>query len=156
EIKIAGTPVASGSIAPGQKVTPTFNTMGGPVEVTASDRVIASQRIVWGPSFEEVPGYPNEAMASAYHWTWYDQAEGPGVTNWVLIANPGTTAVNATVKIAGTPRWSGAIPAGGRVTPTFPGVMGGPVEVSATGQVMSSQRVIWNGYFNEVLGTVLN
>ena len=60
------------------------------------------------------------------------------------------------------------IPAEGRDTPAFPGEMGGPVEVrsysddqcnvpSAPGNgIMASQRVLWNGYFNEVLGTVLD
>jgi len=34
---------------------------------------------------------------------------------------------------------------------------GRPVEVTSSGgNVMSSQRVLWNGYFNGVLGTVLN
>ncbi|MHB8143335.1 MAG: hypothetical protein ACYDGX_06705 [Thermoleophilia bacterium] len=56
----------------------------------------------------------------------------------------------------------------GHVTPIFSGQVGGPVEVrtcsqpfspsgscpGATLQVMASQRVLWNGYFNEVLGTV--
>lgn len=44
-----------------------------------------------------------------------------------------------------------------KVTPTFPGTMGGPAEVTSTGgTVITSQRVLWNGYFNEVQGTVLN
>jgi len=60
------------------------------------------------------------------------------------------------------------LPNEGRDTPAFPTEMGGPVEVrsysdagctvaSAPGNgIMASQRVLWKGYFNEVLGTVLN
>ncbi len=153
-IKIGGSQVASGALGPGQRITPTFPTkMGGPVEVIASGNVIASQRAVAGPSLEEVPGYPKNALSGDYNWTWYDNASA-GATNWILIANPGAVPVTYQIKIAGknVPGGSGTLPAGGRVTPTFPGLMGGPVEVSASGNVMASQRVTWNGYFNEVLG----
>ncbi len=110
-----------------------------------------------GSAFNEVPGIPASSLSDDYLWTWYDNAD-PGSTNWVLIANPGTVPVTYQIKIAGknVPRGSGTIPAGGRVTPTFPGLMAGPVEVTASDNVMASQRVTWNGYFNEVLGTVLS
>ncbi len=156
-ISIGGSMVKTGTIPAGGRVTPTFpGKINGPVEVTASANVIASQRVTAGPSFEEVPGYPRSDLAKDYNWTWYDNAD-PGSTNWVLIANPGSSPVTYQIKIAGknVPRGSGTIPAGGRVTPTFTGLMAGPVEVTASGNVMASQRVTWNGYFNEVLGTVV-
>jgi len=135
--------------------------MNGPVEVTTSNgNLIASQRSKAGPSFEEVPGYPTSGLASDYHWTWYDE-QSPGARDWVAITNPGSESVNYLIRIAGSimPTSAtnpGTIPAGGRVTPEFPGVMNGPVEVIASDKVMVSQRVTWNGYFNEVLGTVLD
>jgi hypothetical protein len=79
--------------------------------------------------------------------------------NWILVANPGTAPVNYTIRI------NGAVPAGynnrplaagARETPSFPGWMSGPVEVWANGKLMVSQRVLYNGFFNEVLGTVIN
>ncbi|MHB1391309.1 MAG: hypothetical protein ACYCXF_08820 [Thermoleophilia bacterium] len=175
----ATTPGASGVIAAGQNVTPTFpGKMGGPVEVrTWTDagkaipaKSICTQRSIFGPSFEEVPGWADAtpgtgfygSLAREYNWTWYDQAEGPGVSNWVLIANPSTSAtanvtVSFTDKNTGTPRGDSYILAPGQqVTPTYAGAMGGPVKVSSDIPVISSQRVLWNGYFNEVLGTVLN
>ena len=173
EITIAGQdpgPGSKGIIGQGQTVTPTFpGRIGGPVEVKACytgaggapdwnspAAIIASQRTVWGPSFEEVPGFPYASLTSDYHWTWYDMAS-PGAVNWILVANPGSQTVHAQVTFTGT---GGApvssdidIPAGQSRTPTFPGKMGGPVQVTSTGgTVMVSQRVIWNGYFNEVLG----
>ena len=152
EIRIAGNRVASGTIDPGQKVTPTFpGSMGGPVEVIASDLVIASQRSIWGPSFEEVPGYRYSQLKTQYSWTWYDN-QSIGATNWVLVANPGTSAVTYEIRIGGSRVAAGSLEPGQKATPTFPGRMAGPVEVLATGPVMASQRVIWNGYFNEVLG----
>jgi len=142
-------------------VAPTFpDKMDGPVEVTSSASVIATQRLTFGPSFEEVPGYPRSALSSDFHWTWYDQVSA-GSRNWVLVTNPGTQSVTYQIKIAGSvmPTSStnpGTIPAGGKVAPQFPGIINGPVEVIASGNVMVSQRVTWNGYMNEVLGTVLS
>ncbi|MHB1389821.1 MAG: WD40/YVTN/BNR-like repeat-containing protein [Thermoleophilia bacterium] len=161
-VKIGAATYGPYSIAPGHNITPTFpGAIGGPVEVTSTGGdVIATQRSLFGPSFEEVPGYAQSALASDYHWTWYDQ-QSAGSTNWVLVANPGNADVTYQIKIAGvvqpiTADNPGTIPAHGKVTPTFPTKIGGPVEVTSTGgPVMASQRVLWNGYFNEVLGTVL-
>jgi Tol biopolymer transport system component len=167
-------PVNGGPIAPGGYETPTFpDTIGGPVRVrTFSDaghttpyNSIASQRVTWnnGLSFEEVPGYRNSALASAYHWTWFDQNEGPGVTNWVLISNPPDAGgpIYYTLRIGAMTFNGGPIAPGANDTPTFPGVIGGPVGVwtfyneFTAAPSIASQRVLWNGYFNEVMGTVL-
>lgn len=167
-LKIAGNEVASGTLeAAGaqyglDKVELSFpGSMGGPVEVTATGNVIASQRSLWGPSFEEAPGYPYSLLASSYHWTWYDN-QSAGAENWVMLANPNPGPVDYTVRIAGAVAASGTLlaagdPGGGdMVTPVFPGVMAGPVEVSSTGgNIVASQRVLWSGHFNEVWGTVL-
>jgi hypothetical protein len=135
--------------------------MGGPVEVTATGDLVASKRTLWGPSFEEVPGYQFSSLASHYHWTWYD-SQSHGANNWILIHNPNPGPVDYSIIIAGSVVASGTLQAAGdplgadMAMPVFTGVMGGPVEVSSTGgNVMVSQRVLWNGYFNEVLGTVL-
>jgi len=151
-VRIAGNLVAGVTLNAGEHRALTFpGWMGGPVEVYAGGLVIASQRVVWGPSFEEVPGYRVSQLKSHYTWTWYDNASR-GATNWVLVANPGSSPVTYQVRIAGGLVASGTLNAGQRVTPTFPGTMAGPLEVTASGPVMASQRVIWNGYFNEVLG----
>ena len=181
EITVAGQDPGLGSkgtIDPGKNVTPKFpDKVGGPLEVrTWTDdtkavpaKSIASQRVIWGPSFEEVPGYPVSALPSDYHWTWYDQ-QSSGSTNWVLVANPSPTdtvhaQVSFTNQADGTLVTSESdILPGTNWTPTFPTKMGGPVEVRAwtdgtkttPANVMASQRVLWNGFFNEVLGTVLN
>ncbi len=182
-----------GAIAVGDKITPMFDLGAqGPVEVktfkdqnhTVELRSIASQRIIWGPSFEEVPGYPYTALTNDYHWTWYDQSSGSGMKNWVLIANPTGSTVRAQVLIAGVPQKNTIgdpgpdnpdygttyfdIPTGQNVTPWFDTEIGGPVEVRGykiggdwanvadRRNVMTSQRVLYNGFFNETLGTVLS
>lgn len=174
-----------GTINAGDFVYPTFaGKSGGPLEVrawtdeskTTPASLIASQRVIWGPSFGETPGYPSRDLASDYHWTWYDQ-QTPGSLNWVLVANPNpanadpadtTGSIYYEITIGGTdpnPSTSkGILLPGQNVIPTFAGQMGGPVEVrawtdagkTAPALVMASQRVLWNGHFNEVLGTVLD
>lgn len=181
EIDIAGSKAqddsSTGAIGPGGTLTASFpKKMGGPVEVkTFSDKAhtmpldsIVSQRSLWGSSFEEVPGTAASALGGTYNWTWYDQ-NSPGSLNWIMIDNPSATnSVYYQVKVAGQVQSVGSvnpgvIAPGGSVTPFFPGLIGGPVQVTAwTGDpdptkgtpagVIASQRVIWNGFFNEVLG----
>ncbi|MHB8791870.1 MAG: YCF48-related protein [Thermoleophilia bacterium] len=188
EIRIGGVVVqddvtGGGPIAAGSYVSPFFPAPGvpaatGPVEVRTYEdsghltpiNSIASQRVIWGPSFEEVPGYPYSALTNTYHWTWYDQSQA-NVFNWVMVAKQDETATNVYYKVlvAGVERKACTqIPDADRDYASFAGVIGGPVEVrsysdagctvaSAPGNgIMASQRVLWNGFFNETLGTVLN
>ncbi len=131
--------------------------------------LIATQRILWGPSFGEIAGTSlTDVSYSSSNWTWYDQSV-PGVTNWVLINNPQSAAIDVEVRIKGEAQWihvdgepdskKKTIQGHHNITPTFPGMIGGPVEVyawqSGTNNprpVFASQRVLWNGYFNEVVG----
>lgn len=177
EITIAGGdpgPGSRGVIAPGGHSEPTFpGIMGGPLELrTWTDTTrqtpavsVASQRVIWGPSFEEVPGYPAAALGTDYHWTWYDQ-QSAGARNWVLVANPGRNPIYYEMTIGGHlagEGWSGTIPAGQIAMPSFPGRMDGPVEVkawtdsshTALAPFLAAQRVLWSGHFNEVVGTSL-
>ncbi|MHB9089294.1 MAG: M23 family metallopeptidase [Thermoleophilia bacterium] len=168
-------------IGPGLSVTPRFTgRMGGPVEVKAwvredgsswddpADRrpVIATQRSLWGGfSFDEVPGVAAGDLAPEQHWTWYDM-QSAAMKNWVLVSNINSFAVEYEITVAGfdTSGWPGArgtVPAGENANVVFTGRMGGPVTVRAwTDQgpapVLASQRVLYNGYFNEVTGTVLS
>jgi hypothetical protein len=172
EIWIAGAKVMDGGpIAAGGNETPIFpGNIGGPVEVksfsdaahTLTANSIASQRIIWGPSFGEVVGADYSALGSSYDWTWYDEVSA-GSRNWVLVANPvdAAAAIYYEIWIAGVKvKDGGPIAPGSNETPTFPGTLGGPVEVKSFSDAIhsigadsiASQRVLWNGYFNEVWG----
>ncbi len=137
-------------------------------------RSICTKRTLWGPSFEEVPGLASQnaasgysALASDYQWTWYDE-QSPGAADWVMIANPSGSPMYYEIDIAGvkvmddkTSGGPGPIPSMGTITPDFPHWQNGPVEVktfsnaahTAAADSVSSQRVLWNGYFNEMWGT---
>ncbi|MHB9112804.1 MAG: TolB family protein [Thermoleophilia bacterium] len=179
-VKVEDDTTGGGVIPAGGYIFPTFSppevpVANGPVRVktfsdaghTAAMNSIASQRVIWGPSFEEVPGYPYSAITNTYHWTWYDQSAA-GVYNWVMVSKQNLAATNVYYKVlvAGIERKACTqIPVDGRDFPAFPSVIGGPVEVrsysdagctvaSAPGNgIMASQRVLWKGYFNEVAGT---
>ena len=159
-------------IAPGQYITQRYGKVGGPLrlttwsdpEYTQSLESIASQRVVWGPSFGETPGYGEELLTDTYRWTWYDQLS-PGMQNWVLVANPGAGSIYYEIATPGLdtgsdPGASGMLGPGGIAIPAFPGLMGGPVEVRAwtasdkvtPASIIASQRVLYNGYFNELVG----
>lgn len=118
---------------------------------------------------EEVPGFPYLSLPSLYYWTWYDQ-QSAGVSNWVQVANPdGANPLHYEITIAGQdpapgPTCSkGTLAAGEMTNCQFPDKMNGPVKVQAWNliktapmDIVASQRVIWNGYFNEVMGTELS
>jgi hypothetical protein len=162
-----------GPIADNTNEYPQFDGLqDGPVRVqTYSDssctvpaNSIASQRSLFGPSFEEVPGFPNANLTDTYHWPLYDQAS-PGMMDWVLVGNPNNFPVYYEITLGnGAPVAAEVLAAGGRAIPTFAGQITGPVKVQAwTGankaapaDVMASQRVLTNGYFNELFGIVLN
>ncbi|MHB8793130.1 MAG: TolB family protein [Thermoleophilia bacterium] len=178
--KVQDDTTGGGPIPAGGYIFPTFGPpdvaeADGPVRVktftdaghTAAMLSIASQRVLWGPSFEEVPGQGFSTLASTWHWTWYDQSVS-GVYNWVMVAKPDLldpTPIYYKVLVAGVEQQPCTlIPPSGRDIPAFPGQIGGPVEVkgfsdnnclATSASIMASQRVLWKGNFNETLGTVI-
>ncbi|MHB1381471.1 MAG: M4 family metallopeptidase [Thermoleophilia bacterium] len=168
----------------GASVTPTFpGVMNGPVVVKGFDAgsydpgdptspalsFYSTQRSLFGATFEEVVGYGADRLSASYFYSWYDNASA-GSRNWVLVANPGDQQVVAEVWIAGARMSTVAIDPGTTRTPSYPGVMNGPVEVrgflasgydpnnpgAPNAEIFSSQRVLWRGNFNEVTGTVID
>lgn len=149
--------------------------MDGPIEVRACGNtslpctsgvgnIYASQISVMGPAYEEIAGTRDSLFTPSASWTWYDM-QSPGSLNWILIANPYDTEIYYEISMPGvdpasTPGASGMLQPHDHVTPWFPGIKAGPVRVmawmdpskSATANIMASQRVLWKGYFNEVVG----
>lgn len=178
-VKISGDTVASGNLPANQT---TFRaipaTMGGPLEVIATDpypgrpapKVVVSQRTIWGPSFEEIGGVPNALLTDHSYWPWYDMSTA-GVLDYVMIANP-----NANSAIYFELKWKGVSVKTGQLAPinsqanaydfySAPGYVDGPIEVqawfdqiggSSPASVLTSQRVIWKGFFDEAMGAGTN
>lgn len=152
-------------LAPGAIVTPRFpGVTGGPVTVVSTDgrQLVASQRFIFNQSFNEVMGTPTAELSDRYFFTWYDANHLNNMLRcWVLVANRGDQAADVEIRVGGTLRASfteaggNPVPAGGIVTPEFPGLTDGPVEVLSTNaQPLSvSQRTIFRNSFEEVPGT---
>ncbi|HEY5982624.1 MAG TPA: hypothetical protein VIU38_04065, partial [Anaerolineales bacterium] len=106
-------------------------------------------------SFDEVFGYPHNQLTTHYWFPWYDMVN---MTTWVLVGNPSPSqTAHVTIKIAGVTRGTYDIAPNGRVTPVYPGLVDGPVEVLSDIPVFTSERSLWPnaGYlstFNEVMG----
>ena len=151
-------------IPEGGQISPSFpGYMGGPVRVicTTGQPLFASQRVLFRDSFNEVVGVPAGRLSDSYLFTWYDSLPQNGMAgNWILISNQGSMAADVEVWIGGVLRAEykasrgNALAAGAIVTPSFPGLMSGPVLVRSTnGQpLLASQRVLFRESFNEVSG----
>jgi Glycosyl hydrolases family 43 len=127
---------------------------GGPVHVQASQPVLASQRMVYFQTFNEVNGQPATG-ATALFSTWYDHASSAlfAADNVHVVAPSGSlAAANVNVSIPGCSianvwrysdsEWIYNCP--------FGQGFGGPVQVTATTPVLVSQRVQYGDSFNEV------
>jgi spore germination protein YaaH len=141
------------TVAPGAETYATFGagTIGGPVVVTSDQPVLASQRIQFDQSFNEVwSENPSQAATSSY-FNWYDKAS-PGMFNDnIHLVNPGTSDAVVTIGLPGATSVQIAVPAGHETYATFPqGTIGGPVVVSSTQPVLASQRVQFEQSFNEL------
>ena len=145
-------------IPPGGQVSPNFpGTFAGPVRVVSTNgqNLIVSERQIFGSSFSETLGTPNNRLSSQYWFSWYD---GLSMNTWVSIGAPTTNSANASVDIyiGNTKMNSSAyvIPPGGQVSPNFPGSFAGPVRVVSTnGQnLILSERQIFGSSFTETLG----
>ena len=152
------------TIPEGGEAMPVFpGKLGGPVRVVSvsGQPLLASQRVIYRDSFNEVLGVPAGALADSYEFTWYDSMPQHGMTgNWILISNQGNQPADVGVWVGGaqvaayTAAAGNAIPPGGTITPVFPMVLGGPVEVRSTNHqpLITSQRVLYQQSFSEVMG----
>src|SRR5205823_5466267 len=160
-------PVGSYSVPPGGRVTPTFpDVVGGPVQLKGDLLFYATQRVVYGQSFNEHWAVPSSKFVTgtgnhlAYEWwaPWYDLQTFAG--DWLILANPSDAtsppkAAQVELWIQGERKGVVTVPPGGTATPDFAGLMGGPVRVVVTNQVpiLVGQRTVYAGNFNEVVLT---
>jgi len=143
------------NLAPGQEGYVSFprGTIGGPVTVQASARVIASQRVQYVQSFNEVLASTAADAAMTSYFNWYDHASPGMFQDNIHLLNPGSTTSSGTVTVAGAGSKPFAISAGGETYITFPeGTIGGPVTVAVTAgpAVIASQRVTYYQSFSEI------
>jgi hypothetical protein len=125
--------------------------IGGPVTVSSTQPVLASQRVQYYQSFNEVPqAGPGQAAISS-HIMWFDRATPGMVGDNIHVLNTSGSTANVTVSLPGASNIVFALPAGQETYVTFPpGHIGGPVTITSSQPVLAAQRVQYYQSFNEV------
>ena len=153
DIYIAGMKKDSYTISPGQSVTPQHaGAYGGPVHIVSDRPVFASERSLYGSSFNEVMGYPADLLTTEY---WFPIYDNKYMQTWILVGNPSSTdTATVDIYIAGTKKGSYTISPGQSEMLKYAGAYGGPVQVVSTNQVpvFTSERSLYGSSFNEVMG----
>ena len=152
-VSLPGAPSQTLNVAPGAEAYTTFpqGTMGGPVTVTSTQPVLASQRVQFQQSFNEVWAQSASQAASTSYINWFDKASSGMLNDNIHVLNPGAAPASVTVSLPGAPSQTLSVAAGGEGYATFPkGTIGGPVTVTSVQPVLASQRVQFQQTFSEV------
>src|SRR5437764_9688764 len=144
------------TVAPGKETYVSFpaGSIGGPVvvNVLSGPTVLASQRVQYYQSFNEVWAMTPSLAATASYLSWYDKASAGMVGDNIHVLNPGSVTANVTVSLTGASPINFSLLAGAESYATFPtGTIGGPVTVTSDQPVLASQRVQYYQTFNEVV-----
>jgi hypothetical protein len=157
-ITLPGAPSQNLVVAAGAEAHATFppGNIGGPVAVMSDWPVLASQRVQYYQSFNEVWAMDPAQASTTSYMSWFDKASAGMVGDNIHVLNPGSSAAAVTVSLAGTSPVSFSLAAGAETYATFPqGTIGGPVKVTSDQPVLAAQRVQYFQSFNEVLGRSL-
>jgi hypothetical protein len=152
-VSLPGAASKTVSVGPGAEVFVSFpaGSIGGPVKVSSTQPVLASQRVQYYSSFNEVPALTAARAATAAYFNWFDKASPGMVADNIHLLNPGGTAANVTVSLPGAKPITITVGPGAEAYVSFPaGSMGGPVTVTSTQPVLASQRVQYYQTFNEI------
>jgi Ni,Fe-hydrogenase III small subunit len=140
-------------VAGGEVIFSCGSGFGGPVTVTSTGTpVLASQRVQFYQSFNEVNAQPAGSGGTTLYFSWFDRISDSGFLNDnVHVVNPTGGAASVTVSIPGCGPQNAGIVAGGEVVFSCASGFGGPVKITTTGAlVLASQRVQYYQTFNEV------
>ena len=152
EIYIAGTLKDTITLSP---LTSTYKTYpdvkGGPVKIISTEPLSVSQRILGWNSFVELPAMSDSSKSNKVFFNWYDMKDA----QWdaIHIINPSNRKAIVEVYIGGELKGVIEIGPGEAGYVTYPGVRSGPVILKSNTPILSSQRIIGWGNFEEVWGT---
>jgi hypothetical protein len=134
-----------------QFVTFPAGTIGGPVTVTSSQPVLASQRVQYFQSFNEVPSQSGGLAAAKNHLMWFDKASAGMTGDNIHVINTSNTTASVTVTLTGaSPLTFSLAPNAGGYVSFAVGNIGGPIIISSTQPVLAAQRVQYYQTFSEV------
>ena len=149
-VSLSGTARTTVTIAAGGEAVVNLGALsGGPVKISSNVPVIASQRVFYYSSFNEVYAVPTSLASTKLLLNWYDQADVGFNLDNVHLVNPSSTSSTVTVTVGASSK-TVTIASGGATFVSFPGVVGGPVFITGTVPVLASARTQYNQSFNEV------
>jgi hypothetical protein len=150
EIFIAGELRASVSLPAGAADYRTFpGLMGGPVRVASDQPIWVTQRIVGWDGWKEVFAVPTALASTEWYFTWYDMQSA----QWdgIHFINPNANDAQVQVYVGGVLRSTITVRAAGAAYVYYPGLAAGPVRIVSTVPILSSQRVLGWGSFEETI-----
>ena len=140
------------SLAAAQETYVTFGAghIGGPVVVSSDQQILASQRVQYYQSFNEVWAMNTAQAATTLYIPWFDKATNGMYGDNIHVLNPGSVAAHVVVSLAGATPSSFTLAAGGENYITFgAGHIGGPVTITSDVPVLGAQRIQYYQSFNE-------
>ncbi len=163
DVSIGGSHSGNFGLSPATSQHGIYNgVVNGPVKVVSmnEEKIVTSQRAVYGNSFNEMMGYPVDQFTTEYWFPWYD---GIYMATWILVGNPSASQdAYVDIYIGGVKKNATPydIKPGNNITPRFNGLVNGPVRVvSVTGagtpsplNIFASERSTFHSSFNEVMG----
>jgi hypothetical protein len=132
--------------------------IGGPIEVTSTLPVFASERINYMHSFSENNAIPAANVSDHVWLSWYDNASHEVMGDDIHVTNPYASDCYVNVSVPGVGSNGLYVPHGTDQAMHFgPSSLGGPVKIDVTNPgscsgVLAFQRTIWNAFFSEVDG----
>jgi len=98
-------------------------------------------------------GVPTTLATTDWYFTWYDMKGASW--NAIHVINPGATDATVQIYVGGVLKDTIAVSAGQAANVNYPSLMAGPVGVVSTVPIMSSQRILGWGSFEECVGASL-
>jgi hypothetical protein len=121
------------------------------VRVASNQPVLASQRVQYYQSFNEVASESVSQALLTSHVMWFDKASAGMVGDNIHVLNTSTTTANVTVSLPGYNPLRFTVAPGAEAYVTFPqGSIGGPVFITSDQPVIAASRVQYYQTFNEV------
>ena len=120
----------------------------GPVQIVSDQPIVASERVIYNvnginTSFSEMMALPNNRLTAEYWLPWYNNKS---LNTQLRLANVSGSEATVNVTIGGVPAPGSpfTLAAGASRRLSFPNLDKGPVHVTSNGNVIVSERVIYN------------
>lgn len=168
EVNIGGVTKATPNIPSGGHLELKYDDVNGgpayvriPNGIISGDKLTVSERTLYQNSFNENLAYDKANSGSSFAFTWYDNNASWGMMgDWIGIINVDSTDATVDVFINDlvTPAITKTVAPGAVEIFQMPTtVTNGPVKVVAQGgkKIITSQRVLFESSFNEVMGDKL-